>query len=262
MDHPRSRGVYDAVTPGIAGVKGSSPLARGLLRSRCSPGPRDGIIPARAGFTGPAGGQRSTTADHPRSRGVYGEGAVRAVAFRGSSPLARGLLTSTAQALIGSGIIPARAGFTDPRPPSRPSAPDHPRSRGVYSSGGTPSDWDSGSSPLARGLPLLQMICVTFAWDHPRSRGVYFGSDAIRAANVGSSPLARGLRKNFLTHFGTWGIIPARAGFTSLHQLLCPQQQDHPRSRGVYASVACASAFAAGSSPLARGLHRRPVHQL
>ena len=92
QDHPRSRGVYEALEARNRAVLGSSPLARGLpwtLVRRRSP---TGIIPARAGFTAcspwsPGGGW-----DHPRSRGVYvdaGDGGV-----------------------AGVGIIPARAGFT------------------------------------------------------------------------------------------------------------------------------------------------------
>ena len=70
----------------------------------------------------------------------------------------------------------------------------------------------------------------------------------------GSSPLARGLPEVLVDLVHGPGIIPARAGFTNRHSRCRTHAQDHPRSRGVYASVACASAFAAGSSPLARGL--------
>ena len=65
----------------------------------------------------------------------------------------------------------------------------------------------------------------------------------------GSSPLARGLRSR-----SRWGIIPARAGFTSGALWGLPSCGDHPRSRGVYQAVAVRSASPTGSSPLARGL--------
>ena len=51
-DHPRSRGVYGAMSAGRGRTCGSSPLARGLPDPDRRPGGRRGIIPARAGFTG------------------------------------------------------------------------------------------------------------------------------------------------------------------------------------------------------------------
>ena len=51
-DHPRSRGVYVAVLNDGSGVLGSSPLARGLLPCCGEVQGGNGIIPARAGFTG------------------------------------------------------------------------------------------------------------------------------------------------------------------------------------------------------------------
>mgnify|MGYP000946773022 CR=1 FL=1 len=51
-DHPRSRGVYEAVTKLAASQGGSSPLARGLLHQTVLVLIHRGIIPARAGFTG------------------------------------------------------------------------------------------------------------------------------------------------------------------------------------------------------------------
>ena len=74
-----------------AGRSGSSPLARGLrvIRRRRVGGV--GIIPARAGFTPAVGGVAHSSADHPRSRGVYNRARSSGTASAGSSPLARGL---------------------------------------------------------------------------------------------------------------------------------------------------------------------------
>ena len=62
------------------------------------------------------------TGDHPRSRGVYLQRRTRRGRRRGSSPLARGLLTLALAAAVGFRIIPARAGFTlaDPWNPNEP----------------------------------------------------------------------------------------------------------------------------------------------
>ena len=177
--------------------------------------PRQGIIPARAGFTfSPARALECPA---------------------GSSPLARGLRAhGVGEGRVG-GIIPARAGFTA-RVSRCYCAPwDHPRSRGVY------AQWLPlvvgllGSSPLARGLPLaclrqrvLHGIIPARAGftgarfepgahepDHPRSRGVYVMLHPRALIGLGSSPLARGLlgRPGYPRPRGR--IIPARAGFTA-----------------------------------------------
>ena len=51
QDHPRSRGVYAYGSYEEYGVRGSSPLARGLPQNKAGNGEHMGIIPARAGFT-------------------------------------------------------------------------------------------------------------------------------------------------------------------------------------------------------------------
>ena len=152
----------------------------------------------------------------------------------GSSPLARGLRDHLGYQRYGDGIIPARAGFTHTLSyPSREFA-DHPRSRGVYGCTPVACPRMSGSSPLARGLPLRPPSDdgragiiparagftssspgeYIYTRDHPRSRGVY-------------GPEAR-------TAVADAGIIPARAGFT--YSLVSRETCEH------------------GSSPLARGL--------
>ena len=76
--------------------------------------------------------------------------------------------------------------------------------------------------------------------------------------HIGSSPLARGLLGVGEHVAQVVGIIPARAGFTSDLQVCPGRLADHPRSRGVYISGICPIADMWGSSPLARGLPRRP----
>ena len=74
------------------------------------------------------------------------------------------------------------------------------------------------------------------------------------ATATGSSPLARGLRPGRSAAGRPPGIIPARAGFTIVCTTNSTPLSDHPRSRGVYASLTFFSASWYGSSPLARGL--------
>ena len=172
-DHPRSRGVYQYLSRSAHGIRGSSPLARGLRPLPPGRGGDGRIIPARAGFTViPAGAKREAN---------------------GSSPLARGLQGSWELEFGYFGIIPARAGFTRSVTSHEFSLRDHPRSRGVYAHILVHSRVLAGSSPLARGLHSAVprqddadgIIPARAGFtrpgpggprrrrDHPRSRGVY-----------------------------------------------------------------------------------------
>ena len=253
-DHPRSRGVYTSAAGRVDGTGGSSPLARGLRRGRARTEGDLRIIPARAGFTPASARPAPMTADHPRSRGVYGAWVGQFVRRIGSSPLARGLPGARGVRHAGAGIIPARAGFTRSRASSESSHRDHPRSRGVYNrpESGFPSS--PGSSPLARGLRPPCTARRRCCPDHPRSRGVYEMSRVIYEPTRGSSPLARGLPSLVSPDRDTLRIIPARAGFTTSSRCARAGAGDHPRSRGVYAMSAVQRGGVGGSSPLARGL--------
>ena len=232
--------------------------------------------PARAGFTGPRRPADAPRWDHPRSRGVYHRKSPGGTTGEGSSPLARGLRQPDPQQEQGSGIIPARAGFTLQSGRGRRIQGDHPRSRGVYGAHEQGCGAVGGSSPLARGLlagALLRSVqrgiiparagFTTDGWgcngrwgDHPRSRGVYPGRPQHRRDDRGSSPLARGLQERVRPHDPILGIIPARAGFTSAPTATGFPQRDHPRSRGVYVGSFLPARPPVGSSPLARGLLR------
>ena len=120
-----------------------------------------------------------------------------------------------------------------------------------------------GSSPLARGLQAVMGGLLRTKKDHPRSRGVYTVPDIKKRLMDGSSPLARGLLYAALEDENGRGIIPARAGFTVIHEAHRDAVQDHPRSRGVYMLEVARTGGGQGSSPLARGLRwvnvERPV---
>ena len=154
VDHPRSRGVYAPRPVDARDSGGSSPLARGLLGLKSAYKSRVRIIPARAGFTCPVGGSGDCEQDHPRSRGVYGANRIHARPHEGSSPLARGLPKGTGDAGANRRIIPARAGFTRSHLGIAAEEADHPRSRGVYHLKFFGGRLNTGSSPLARGLPI------------------------------------------------------------------------------------------------------------
>ena len=220
-----------------------------------------GIIPARAGFTLARLTGRTRAKDHPRSRGVYRKSSRCVTSMAGSSPLARGLPTISAEMDERGGIIPARAGFTFRARRAHEWEQDHPRSRGVYPSMKAAMAARAGSSPLARGLPAreeLEMTSVRIiparagftdrapaprrdSPDHPRSRGVYSLVQPAPERIQGSSPLARGLPWRIWPGCSRLGIIPARAGFTRLSQWSHEVPPDHPRSRGVYTSISVVS---------------------
>ena len=273
-DHPRSRGVYRWAHLSCDPFGGSSPLARGLRSGPAADRRQAGIIPARAGFTAPASTSSTRAADHPRSRGVYGVTIPALDPLPGSSPLARGLRVEGGLVAHPCRIIPARAGFTPATEGRTGTRTDHPRSRGVYSGPLPPLPLLLGSSPLARGLLELVDLILAAAriiparagftarylaaeaggGDHPRSRGVYALGMTWRELGHGSSPLARGLPRQPHQHPPRVRIIPARAGFTTTPPGATRRTWDHPRSRGVYVSMARSHAGGVGSSPLARGL--------
>ena len=273
-DHPRSRGVYGGHGGLLFCSWGSSPLARGLRRADGPAPPLPRIIPARAGFTRPAGPPTAPRADHPRSRGVYRQETVIIAARPGSSPLARGLPCLCLFVRLFDGIIPARAGFTWAAGAARTRRRDHPRSRGVYRRRPAHLRYGPGSSPLARGLLRSRAAGLVAGGiiparagftsslncpgpgtsDHPRSRGVYWWRAAAMAVWRGSSPLARGLHEDARTMDPAPGIIPARAGFTGTEDVGWEIPADHPRSRGVYGVREERDVMGPGSSPLARGL--------
>ena len=237
------------------------------------------IIPARAGFTRDCRRRCCRRPDHPRSRGVYRCRGRRRRRDWGSSPLARGLPRSASTPPPRRRIIPARAGFTRRRPPARRPPRDHPRSRGVYTRQSPGGPGETGSSPLARGLPAVASLLSDPAriiparagftraalpsrppaWDHPRSRGVYVAERAAHWAGPGSSPLARGLPVHDAQDSQFGRIIPARAGFTRFSTIRPPLRLDHPRSRGVYRSVDGGDTWEERIIPARAGFTKTPL---
>ena len=93
-DHPRSRGEYAIQYVSIPKVKGSSPLARGILLRMFPSAIISGIIPARAGNIEQKDSSLPAAGDHPRSRGEYAVASPLYCFSMGSSPLARGISLS------------------------------------------------------------------------------------------------------------------------------------------------------------------------
>ena len=154
----------------------------------------------------------------------------------GSSPLARGTHDKFRDATGTFGLIPARAGNTGSSGRTIQRWRAHPRSRGEHRVNALIQITPSGSSPLARGTRVLNAYvagsvgliparagntygtgeCRLAPGAHPRSRGEHNLCVCCATSGVGSSPLARGTLCGLLRRIGGLGLIPARAGNTTV----------------------------------------------
>ena len=263
--------------PSASGQGGSSPLARGTPEKPFEVLEKNGLIPARAGNTIRSSRLGTISRAHPRSRGEHPRKEAARILPVGSSPLARGTPRPTPERVGFFGLIPARAGNTliIAHLPSRTGA--HPRSRGEHCMMCPFTLNRAGSSPLARGTqtrrsryrPAYGLIparagntCVvplspTNQWAHPRSRGEHIKGIIDGVVQWGSSPLARGTPCKLTHRVHASGLIPARAGNTSVSFSVVSVIRAHPRSRGEHVTAICILVMAPGSSPLARGTRGR-----
>ena len=215
---------------------GSSPLTRGARGQSNHHAHRNGLIPARAGNTKVSYPFVELMGAHPRSRGEHHRSKNFRMTVRGSSPLARGTRGHSCPSEVIFGLIPARAGNTSSRSRFCSTMRAHPRSRGEHGLSKAPPRCWTGSSPLARGThhpgrtqaPRQGLIPAragntlqhvnhrSGSRAHPRSRGEHIDSHDELKYLAGSSPLARGTQRT--RHGGRYqpGLIPARAGNTSV----------------------------------------------
>ena len=152
--------------------------------------------------------------DHPRMRGEH---AAMMMAVR-----------------VALWIIPACAGSTQSDQCAYHLGWDHPRIRGEHDKG-LPAELDeAGSSPHARGAPvvprsqladlgIIPECAGSTGWscptgqagrDHPRMRGEHGSAHEGETRGKGSSPHARGARGGRAARARVLGIIPACAGST------------------------------------------------
>ena len=132
--HPHSRGEHSIALSMSSPAIGSSPLARGTHSPRLLPLFVSRFIPTRAGNTATLLRLSSFQPVHPHSRGEHSRIEHWGRTAVGSSPLARGTLSSCNVRSSPRRFIPTRAGNTQ-------------YVRNTDSAFG-------GSSPLARGTPL------------------------------------------------------------------------------------------------------------
>ena len=272
-DHPRLRGEH-LPCPHCGGeAEGSPPLARGAQPAGAGLAGSGGIIPACAGSTVMAEPSCAPSLDHPRLRGEHEPHSTWPESAEGSSPLARGALGQVRRARAPTGIIPACAGSTSQLARRSWDSRDHPRLRGEHAVWYVEHGFGVGSSPLARGAPVVLLRLVLPAgiipacagsteradnrWsssrDHPRLRGEHKTSGFASFSEMGSSPLARGARVALALGVLFDRIIPACAGSTPRGCGGRRSRRDHPRLRGEHDIGFSREATCRGSSPLARG---------
>ncbi len=176
--HPRVRGEHGWPSWMCDCSSGSSPRARGTLGHEISENGDHRFIPACAGNTPAKTWRRRMPSVHPRVRGEHGDREAVAVEVCRFIPACAGNTAHPARPAIDRTVhprvrgehvlllledqvivrfIPACAGNTWYSPLSTVSSAVHPRVRGEHlgAVGGT-QPW-AGSSPRARGTPLLQV---------------------------------------------------------------------------------------------------------
>ena len=160
-DHPRMRGEHRHPTLELAGFRGSSPHARGTLVFAVLLCLIGGIIPACAGNTSWLIFARPVLRYHPRMRGERMQLFGHLLVSKGSSPHARGTLFSHAIWRGICGIIPACAGNTMCVGLTCWGIWDHPRMRGEHGEIELRCLYSWGSSPHARGTPMIRRTSGT-----------------------------------------------------------------------------------------------------
>ena len=149
--HPRRRGEHKfAANPGRY-RRGSSPQARGTRLATRNPETWGRFIPAGAGNTWDGLARYDATPVHPRRRGEHFLSDQIGSPGVGSSPQARGTHTACSSMPSIARFIPAGAGNTPPGRQPGGRGPVHPRRRGEHLLVDLAIDFDSGSSPQARG---------------------------------------------------------------------------------------------------------------
>ena len=150
-DHPRACGEHELQPLYDGRNSGSSPRMRGTQSFSFCPCVGGGIIPAHAGNTLGCSPCHSVSRDHPRACGEHNVRSSYPRAVMGSSPRMRGTLVNCVHVILGTGIIPAHAGNTNPKRRDDHMPRDHPRACGEHSVHEIGYWSRRGSSPRMRG---------------------------------------------------------------------------------------------------------------
>ena len=174
------------------------------------------------------------------------------------------------------GLIPARAGSTLSQMWSPALARAHPRPCGEHLAHRSRRLCPWGSSPPVRGARCRGFGGIrrggliparagsthqrpeygVHGWAHPRPCGEHDFQYRFPAYNSGSSPPVRGAQEHDYSDTYPGGLIPARAGSTSLPSRSQPREGAHPRPCGEHRSLFTHDFGHLGSSPPVRGALR------
>ena len=230
--HPRACGENErARAVGLAN-RGSSPRVRGKRPARCATAHAGGLIPARAGKTGPSSRIRLPGPAHPRACGENPNSLASACGAVGSSPRVRGKPDGEDRRGRRRGLIPARAGKT-PRALPLPAAREaHPRACGENANLLIRESWERGSSPRVRGKRHLVPDLDADPGLIPARAGktLVLGTHLMR--HWGSSPRVRGKPGDGRQSIPLARLIPARAGKTPPSPTMNLGEGAHPRACG------------------------------
>ena len=176
------------------------------------------------------------------------------------------------------GLIPARAGKTSSASDNRTARGAHPRACGENPLSRTASAAEDGSSPRVRGKPPdihnfykdVRLIPARAgktgptstrgpdSGAHPRACGENRCRRTGPGFSGGSSPRVRGKRSSASDNRTARGLIPARAGKTSLLFQSRDNRSAHPRACGENQKAAIEEQKGKGSSPRVRGKPSTP----
>ena len=237
--HPRACGENSTASATSRCWSGSSPRVRGKRGDQGPPAGGGGLIPARAGKTGSRSQACGPAPAHPRACGENSASDPPWLGSTGSSPRVRGKLGERPTVVGLDGLIPARAGKTpDSNRPAR-DQPAHPRACGENATSRRHARTAGGSSPRVRGkrprgiphrhprgliparagktAPTRRRSNGSRA--HPRACGENIGPGRSRRRARSSSPRVRGKRASSDRVRQPVGLIPARAGKTTVWSL-------------------------------------------
>ena len=152
--HPRMGGEHTPDDGHGSYRIGSSPHGRGTRHMNSAPPDRRRFIPAWAGNTGASDAPCTRPAVHPRMGGEHEQVQINGLLELGSSPHGRGTLVLRGPRRLLVWFIPAWAGNTRPKSPTRPGELVHPRMGGEHSPELTETTKTTGSSPHGRGTRI------------------------------------------------------------------------------------------------------------
>ena len=172
------------------------------------------VIPACAGNTHAGAAPCAHQSGHPRVRGEHFCVPDGHSIGCGSSPRARGTLPDDGQGRLERRVIPACAGNTPTRASRSTTPAGHPRVRGEHHTSVRALSADRGSSPRARGTPLIPDWVTDARRVIPACAGNTCRRSAAAPAGTGH-PRVRGEHVRLLLPSAPMErVIPACAGST------------------------------------------------